>query len=181
MRIFGSSVEPGLAGHNDQGIGQVGVVAGGPYLLRIGGIDDAQLGKVLLLAKGEAQHLGAEAGAAHAEQQNRLEVGRLHLRAQRGIGGQILLLALDDVEPAQPFLLAVVGPQGWVLLPEAGNLVVGAPVGGGPVHGAAKFGWQCELDTHVVIHCASSGRITESRTLVQRKMSLEQGVDSNAR
>ena len=100
----------GFAGHHDQRIGQIDLVAGGPDLLRVGGIDDAQLGKAGLLAKGHGQHLGTEAGAAHANQQHRLEVGRLHLRAQRGKGCQVLLLPLDDVDPAQPLFFTVAGP-----------------------------------------------------------------------
>ena len=145
----------GFACHYHQGISQVDLIANGPHLLRIGGIDDAQLRETRLLSKGETQHLGAEAGAAHAEQQNRLEIGGFYLRAQRGKSRQVLPLPLDDVDPAQPFLLAVASPQAGILLPEAGNFVVDGPVGGGLVYGSAKFIGKCESEAHLVLDCAS--------------------------
>ena len=100
----------GFAGHNDQRLLEVQAVANRLHLRRIGGVEDAERRKLRLLPEGLSHHFGAQTGAAHAEQQNRLEATRFDVRAQFGEVRQILSLPLDNVEPAQPFLLAVRGP-----------------------------------------------------------------------
>jgi hypothetical protein len=55
------------------------------------------------------------------------------------VRGCVRLLALDDIDPSQPLFFAVAGPESGVLFPETVNLVVGLPVGGSLIDGAAKF------------------------------------------
>ena len=110
LRMLGSSVEPDLLATTTSVSARLTSLRAA--MTCSGSVESTMRssGKLGLLAKGHGQHLGAEAGAAHAQQQNRLEVGGLHLRAQRGKNGQVLLLALDNVDPAQPIFLAVAGP-----------------------------------------------------------------------
>ncbi len=72
----------GFARHDHQRLAQVHCVAGGLHLRRVGGVDDVQLRESRLRPEGLGQHLGAQARAAHAQQQSRLEVGALHVAAQ---------------------------------------------------------------------------------------------------
>ena len=145
----------GFAGHHHQRLGQVDFVAGGLYLHRIGGIHDVQRGKARLLAKGERQHLGAKAGTAHAQQQNRLEAGRLDIRAQLGISDarSACWRSTMSIQPSHFSSPSLVQRLGSFCQKRA-YLVVGVPVGGSQVHGGAKFRGQCESEAHIVIDCA---------------------------
>ena len=86
--------------------------------------------------------------------QDRLEVRALHVAGQGREGREILLLALDDVDPAHPLLLAVTSPQRGIFLPEAVDFAVGLPVGGGGVKCAAKVSGDCESKIHINIDSA---------------------------
>ena len=68
-------------------------------------------------------------------------------------------LALDNIDPAHPLLLAIAGPQARILLPETLDFVVDLPVGGGRVYGPAQVSWNCESKAHITIDSASSGRL----------------------
>ena len=98
-------------------------------LRRIGGVEHVQLGELRLPAKGPLQHLGAEARASHAEDQN----VRAAL-APRGFANarepvQVRELAVGDPEPAEPLRLIAAGPQRRVARPEPPHLAVRLPVG----------------------------------------------------
>ena len=110
--------------------------------------------EIALLPEGNGQHLGAKAGTAHTQEKDGLEAAGLNVRAELGKGRDIGLLALDNVDPAHPVLLAVARPQAGVFLPESVNFVVGGPVGGCRIHGAAKLLREYKSNTHVVIDSA---------------------------
>ncbi len=130
----------GFAGHHHQRIRQIDLVACGPHLRRVSGVDDVQLRETGLLPKGQARTSGQRLEPPMPSSRTVREACRLlSSRAQRGKSRQIFLLPLDDVDPAQPLFLAVAGPQAGILLPEAGDFVVGCPVGGGLLYGSAKF------------------------------------------
>ena len=100
----------GFAGHNYKRFLQVQLAANRLHLRRIGRVHNVQCGKARLLPEGLGQHLGAEAGTAHAQEKNRLETASLHVRGQLGKVRQLPLLPLDNVDPAHPVFLAVAGP-----------------------------------------------------------------------
>ena len=112
-----------------------------------------------LLAEGLRQNLRTQARATHPEQQYRPEIRALHVSAQFGKRHQVLLLPFDNVDPAHPLLFAVASPQGRILLPEAVHFIVGLPVGGGSVHGAAKVRGNCESKAHITLDSASLTRL----------------------
>ena len=129
----------GFAGDHDERFGEVDLVARGFDLRRVGGVDDVGRGKAGLRPKRHGQYLGTKTRPAHPEQKNGLKPGGHDVGGEGGMSGSVFLLALDDIDPSQPLFFAVAGPEGWVLLPEAVNLVVGLPVGGGLVDDAAKL------------------------------------------
>ncbi len=83
----------------------------------------------------------------------------LHVSAQLRERSQVLLLPLYNVDPTHPLLLAVASPQGRILLPEAINLIVGLPVGGRRIHGAAKIGGYCESEAHITLDSRSTAKL----------------------
>ena len=121
----------------------------------VGGVYDVQGGEAGLLSEGYREHLGAEARAAHAEQQNGLEASRFDVGCESRKSGEILLLALDDVNPAQPLFLAIAGPECWVLTPEAIDFAGGLPVGEGRIEGGAKLRRGRKSKVHIVLDSAS--------------------------
>ncbi len=64
----------GLAGDDEQRLGQVDFVFGCLDLRRIGGIEHVQSREACDLAEGHRQHVGAQTGTAHAQQQDVGEV-----------------------------------------------------------------------------------------------------------
>jgi hypothetical protein len=129
----------GLAGDDDERLLEIEAVADGLDLLGVGGVEDVERGEVRLAAEGERKHLRAEAGAAHAEEEDVAEAAGFDVCCEGGEAGEIGVLALDNVDPAHPFLLAVAGPEGGVALPEAGELVIGVPAGDGCIDGVAEI------------------------------------------
>jgi len=98
-----------------------------PHLLGIGGVEHMKRRIAGRRAQAFRQHLGAEARAAHAEEQH---VGEL-LRAQ--VLGEVLQrleraqLAVDDIEPAEPGGFVAAGPERRVFAPEAARIVSRQP------------------------------------------------------
>ena len=154
LENVGFQCRTGFAGHYHQRLGEIDLVASGLDLHRISGVNDVQGREASLLAEGHGKHFGAKARSAHAQQQHGLESGSLHVGGKGGKGCQLFLAAFDDVDPAQPGFFALAGPEAGVLLPEAGNLVVGGPVGGSQINGAAKLCGKFELEAHVVFNSA---------------------------
>ena len=163
FRMLGSSVVSGLAGHDHQRFGQVHLIAGSLHLA--GSVESTMCnaGKPGCWPKVFAQHFGTQAGTAHAQQKNRLEAGALNVSAQAREGREILLLPLNNVDPAHPLLLAVASPQGRILFPEAVDFVVGLPVGSCCIHGATKIRGNCESEAHITLDSASIGQVAKQR------------------
>ena len=88
-----------------------------------------QLGELRLPAEGPFQHLGAEARASHAEEQNVREALGLRGFANAREPVQVRELAVRDPEPAEPMRLIAAGPQRRVARPEPPHLPVCLPVG----------------------------------------------------
>ena len=91
-----------LTRNDEQGARKIDTLLEGSDLCRIGGIQDMESWMQRLLAKGAAQHLGAQARTAHSQQQRvriapGFYVGRVRLQRF-----QVMGLLLDDVEPTQP-------------------------------------------------------------------------------
>ena len=88
-----------------------------------------QRGEAGLARRRSRQHLGAEAGAAHAEQHGVAEAVLADPALERcevcAVGG----FARGDVEPAQPLVFVGAGPQATCRSPRAGaNRRCGAPL-----------------------------------------------------
>ena len=79
----------------------------------MGGVENLEA----LRAERAPQHLRGEARAAHPEEDDVREAGRL--RGERDELGQTLLHAQRLVEPAEPLRLVATGPEGRVACPEA--------------------------------------------------------------
>ena len=143
----------GFAGDNHQRLGQVDLVAGGHHLRRVGGVDDAQRGKAGLLAKGGGQHLGAEAGAAHAQQQNRLEVGAFTSAPSAAKAARSFCcrstMSIQPIHFSSPSW-----STGWGPFARSGNFVVGCQSADGRIHGTAKIGGNRKLNVHITLDCA---------------------------
>ena len=81
-----------------------------------------------LLAIGQREHLGTQARPAHPQKKRMFEPCGLHVLAQRSQRRKVRLLALHDIQPAEPLALVVIGPEAGILRPEARRLVVSLPV-----------------------------------------------------
>ncbi len=91
-----------LAGDDEQGATQVETSLEGGDRLGVGGVQDVEGGEALGGLERGPEHLGAEAGTAHAEQHAVGEAGVAHPGGDRGELGQALLHRNRRVEPAQP-------------------------------------------------------------------------------
>ena len=118
-----------FARHDEQRRRRIDPALEGADLRRIGGVEHVQLGELRLPAEGPLQHLGAEARAAHAEEQNVREAlgPRGFANAREPV--QVRELAVGDPEPAEPLRLIAAGPQRRVARPEPPHLPVRLPVG----------------------------------------------------
>ena len=88
------------------------------------GVENVELGIAILLAEGAGQHFGAQAGAAHAEHDRKLEPGFADFVRKRDQFADVRLHGLGDLQPAQRvaddlLVLGVTLPQRGVLLPHA--------------------------------------------------------------
>jgi hypothetical protein len=92
-----------------------------------------QLREAGLLGEGFRQHLRPEARSAHAEHDGIAEILSLHA------AGKILVVGdvggRRAVQPAQPFVLVVIGPDRLVLLPQAADGRRCTPILGAVSHG----------------------------------------------
>ena len=127
-----------FAGNNEQRFRDVDEVFERFHLRGIGGIEHMQSREVRDPAKRQAQHFGAQTGAAHAQQQHMLEAARLHFF--RDLHQLIVLreLLVNNVEPAQPTGFVGAGPQGSVALPQALHLAVRLPGSGRRLYGGSQ-------------------------------------------
>ena len=129
------------------------------------------------IAERAAQHLRAEAGAAHAQQDRVRDAGVLDLRAE---GAEIVALggqALRDVQPAEPvreLRRALRGPQRAVALPQAAHdLFPGRglqPLGDRRLEAGGKLG----LDRH-------GPGLTRVSTALRRPASGRKGSGASGR
>src|SRR6267378_1246716 len=87
-----------------------------------------QFGETFDFPKGHAQNFGAQAGAAHAQQQHVLELGFLYVSCNFLEDVNSGKLFFDNVQPAQPLRFIGAGPNGSVPLPQPPDLVVLFPI-----------------------------------------------------
>src|SRR5208283_5258725 len=117
-----------FTGHDAQRLAQIQLPLQRFDLAGVGGIQHMQFRKAGNFPEGQAQHFGAQAGAAHAQQQNVAELGLPYFLRQLPEGSEIRDLLLRDVKPAEPVALVRAAPERSILLPEARDLVVVFPV-----------------------------------------------------
>ena len=123
VRLGGAA---GFAGDDEQRVGEIDRILHRAHLRGIGGIEHMQFREAGFLRKGFRQHFRPEARAAHAEHDGIAEILSLHA------AGKILVIGDvgggGAVQPAQPFVLVVIGPDRFVLLPQAADCCRCAPV-----------------------------------------------------
>ena len=90
-------------------------------LRRIGAVQDVEARPASLPSERFAEHLGAEARAAHPQQHDVGEAALLHVASQRRQPRDVGQFLLDDVQPAEPFVLVGPGPQRCVASPKPPN------------------------------------------------------------
>jgi len=102
LKMLGSSVLPRFAGHDAQRPAQIQLPLQRFDLAGVGGIQHMQFREAGNFPEGQAQPLGTQAGAAHAQQQNVPELGLLYFLRQLPEADEIRDLLLRDVKPAEP-------------------------------------------------------------------------------
>src|SRR5579862_973834 len=118
----------GFAGNDTEGFLEVELFLQRFNLNGIGGIQNVQFGEARDFAESHAQNFGAEAGAAHAEQEKMLEPGFFYVGGELLEGCEFRKLLVGDGEPAEPVVFIGVAPERGVFLPEPRDLVVASPV-----------------------------------------------------
>ena len=123
VRLGGAA---GFAGDDEQRVGEIDLLLHRAHLRGIGRIEHVQLREAGFLREGFRQHFRPEARSAHAEHDGVAEILPLHA------AGKILVVGDVGggraVQPAQPFVLVVIGPDRFVLLPQAADRRRRAPV-----------------------------------------------------
>ena len=115
----------GLARHYEQRPREIEFVLDGLDLSRNGRVENVKI----RLAKRHRQHLRAQRRTAHSHQQNIGKSGVVDVLCQLGVFLCVGKLFANDGQPAEPFSLVFVGPDGRVFCPHAGDLVVTLPGG----------------------------------------------------
>ena len=133
VRLGGAA---GFAGDDEQRLLDVDCLLHRTHLRRIGGVEHAQFGKARLLREGLRQHFRPEARAAHAEHDGVGEFLALHALRKILVVGDIGFGRA--VEPAEPFVLVIAGPDRFVLLPQPANFRGRAPFLRALGHGLAE-------------------------------------------
>ena len=133
IRLGGAA---GLAGYDEQRLGDIDRLLHRAYLRRIGGIEHVQLRKARLSRKSFRQHFGPEARSAHAEHDSIGEFLPLHAARKILVVGDVGFPCA--VEPAEPFVLVIAGPHRLVLLPQPANFRRGTPIFRAFRHGLAE-------------------------------------------
>ena len=113
------------------------------HLRGIGGIEHVQFRKAGLLREGLRQHFRPEARSAHAEHDRIAEILSLHAPRKILVIGDVG--CRRAVQPAQPFVLVVIGPDRFVLLPQPADRRRSAPVLGAFLDGLPDAVAECEL------------------------------------
>ena len=130
----------GLAGDDEERLGEIDLALDGADLRGIGGVEHMQLGESGNRAEGHAHDFGAEAGAAHAQEQRVFETAGAHLRGDVLEVLDVGDLVVDDSQPADPLGLVGAAPQRGVAAPQAAGFVVGLPVGERGLDRGGQFG-----------------------------------------
>ncbi len=118
VQDVGLQRRPRLGGDQEEGAGGIDQALEAADLGRIGGVQHQQLRKARLGPEGLGQHLGPQAGAAHAQQQHMREPGRPHLGLEGLQRHQVHAAGLAGVQPSQPLGLVGAGPQAGVAGPQ---------------------------------------------------------------
>ena len=130
VRLGGAA---GFAGDDEQRVGEIDRILHRAHLRGIGGIEHVQLREAGFFGERFRQHFRPEARSAHAEHDGIAEILSLHA------AGKILVVGdvggRGAVQPAQPFVLVVTGPDRFVLLPQAADCRRCAPILGALLHG----------------------------------------------
>ncbi len=103
-----------LAGDDEERLREVDLLLDGLDLRGVGRVEHEELREAGHAAEGLLPDLGAEAGAAHAQEHGVGEAFLLHLVAQRVQGREVVELRLHDPEPADP-----AAPRRWPVQREA--------------------------------------------------------------
>ena len=140
----------GLARHDEEGLGRVQASLHRADLSGIRRVQHVQLGKARDPAEGHPQHLGAEARAAHPQEQDMVEAPRARVFLGPLEMIELRDLLLGDPEPAEPRGLVRARPQRGVALPEAAHLARLLPGLDLSLDGRLEVGGQCpRLALHV--------------------------------
>src|SRR5262245_12710982 len=87
-----------------------------------------KLGMAELLSKRHLQNFGAEAGPAHAQQERMFETATDGVSGDLGQALQVGGLIFSHMQPAQPLIFLVAGPERSIAFPQAVDLIVVLPV-----------------------------------------------------
>ena len=129
----------GLARHDHQGFRQVDRVLERLDLLRVGAVQHVKLRPAGTLSERFAEHFGAEARSAHAEQQDVGEPFRLHVTLKRFQLFDVGEAFVHDAQPTEPFGFRAAGPERGVMRPELSHAALAAPLLQGRVHGFVQL------------------------------------------
>ena len=125
---------PGLAGDDHQRAIEVDAALERGDLRRDGRVEDVQLGRAGLASEGASQHLGTQAGAAHAEQQRVREAVPADAGGDVPERGQERAAGVDGAEPAEPPGFVGAGPERRVLVPQPARAAGAVPLLRRPAH-----------------------------------------------
>ena len=117
----------GFGGDDEQRLAEIDRPLDRLDLCGIGAVQHVEARPTRLPPEGRAQHFRTEARAAHAQQDDVGEAALLYLLGKALQPINIGQLLLDDVQPAEPFVLVRPGPQRLVPGPKAPNAAVLAP------------------------------------------------------
>ena len=127
MKMLGSSVLPDLEETMNSVLPRSTALSIALTLRGIGAVQHVETRPTGLLPEGLAQHFRPEARSAHAEQHDLGETAPLHLGREALQPSDIGKLLLNDVHPADPFILVCPGPQRFVARPKTANASLLAP------------------------------------------------------
>ena len=148
----------GFAGDDEQSFGDIDGFFHRADLYGIGRIQHVQFREAGFLRKSFRQHLGAQARSAHAEHDGVGEGLPLHAPRKILVVGDIGVACA--VQPAQPLVLILAGPDRSVLPPQPSDFPRCAPFLGAVVDGLSELGAKGKIllvDTAAEHGCALMG------------------------
>ena len=131
-KALGSSVLPDLLATITSVRSRSTRPSSGGDLRRHRRVEDVQLGRAGLASERARQHLGTQAGAAHAEQQRVREAVPADTGGDVLEHGQELPAGVDGAEPAEPPGFVRAGPERRVLVPQPARAAGARPTAAPP-------------------------------------------------